>query len=168
MVPGQGGSGAAMRLVVDEFDGMVYNQAHFIITKGALELADPQTTALVRWGQDFLTRHLPAGVLPKSASQLLPGEVRSGHLMTPWQRLSSLDASDAAERFTAADFDHLKNGGANPPNEQGGAQARQLLEKEARTPPHDDHARQLEMAGPAQLHFLSRRHHHTHLPAQKS
>src|SRR5260370_8460577 len=102
MVPGQAGSGAAMRLVVDEFDGMVYNQAHFIITKGALELADPQTTALVRWGQDFLTRHLPAGVLPKSASQLLPGQVRSRHLMTPAQRLSTPAASHAPQPFTPA------------------------------------------------------------------
>src|SRR5260370_22841853 len=141
MVPGQGGSGAAMRLVVVEFDGMVYKQAHVSITKGALELADPQTTALVRWGQDFLTRHLPAGVLPKSASQLLPGEVRSGHLMTPWQRLSSLDASDAAERFTAADFDHLKNGGATTRSEHGQAQARPQQEKESGTPLHAAPAR---------------------------
>src|SRR5260370_3836742 len=133
VVPGEGGSGGAMRLVVDEFDGMVYNQAHFIITKGALELADPQTTALVRWGQDFLTRHLPAGVLPKSASQLLPGEVRSGHLMTPWQRLSSLDASDAAERFTAADFDHLKNGGTTTLHQHSSANTRPPLHKKART-----------------------------------
>ncbi len=167
MVPGQAGSGAAMRLVVDEFDGMVYNQAHFIITKGALELADPQTTALVRWGQDFLTRHLPAGVLPKSASQLLPGEVRSGHLMTPWQRLSSLDASDAAERFTAADFDHLKNGGTTTLNEQGWAKAGQLLEKESGTPLNDDQARQLEMAVTANFDLLSGRHYNAYLPDKK-
>src|SRR5260221_2837389 len=146
---------------------MVYNQAHFIITKGALELAGPQATALVVWAQDLLARHRPGGVLPKWASELLPGEVRPGHLVTPWQRLSSLDAADAAGRFTAADFSHPKNGGTTTLNEQGRAKAGRLLEKESGTPLTGDQARQLEMAVTANFDLLSGRHYNAYLPDQK-